>query len=431
MELWRLDSNFQPDKIIGQYESLIWSERYSKNGDFQITSSEIAKITKALPVETYVTLRDSTVVMKTEFHKIVKSKTKVPQVVITGRTFDATTLELRASTRDVMLDSGETVNPPKPPWGIAASKSSDAAYQAIRTVIGDTLRYQNGVNVLPIVAPAVSLLDAIPEVELTIPADYAVGAWNADVTFGEGDIVSYTDGQLYRAILSSENKNKIPSAEPTFWEVFNDTSPATTTALDPTLIYDIPFGNLYSTVMALLDSNHRGLKCVRPGIGTNQVAIEIYNGVDRRSQIQFNARFDQIDDATYLVGLAGSTNIAYVYGSNGRTQVNKNSGVGYVEPSGLQRRVLAVDASTDTTANTDDLRKTRGLVELYKNNATALFGGEVAIQIASEYNKSYFLGDILKLVGEYGLSQDVRVAEFIRSQDNSGEKAYPTFEAVE
>lgn len=431
MELLTLDSRFQPKSLVEGYSSLIWAERYSKNGDFQLNSNKISEAALALPTESYVTLRDSTVVMKVEFHKIVKDKKNAPQIEITGRTFEAATLELRASTRDVMDLDGLTPEQAKPGWGISASKPSDAAFKAIRTVIGDSIQYKDGVLVLPALSPAVSDLDAIPEVRLILPDDYVVGSWNSDATFSQGDIVSYTDGQLYIASSLTGNKDKAPGSEPTYWTLFAGSVPSDSIQLDPTLIYDIAMGNLYTTVVALLDANQHGLKNVRPGIGSSQVGIEIYNGTDRRSEIQFNARFDQIDNATYLLGLAGSTNVGYVYGKNGRTLVNKNSGDGYVEPSGLQRRVLVVDASSDDAANTADLRKSRGLVELYKNNATALFGGEVAIQIASEYNKSYFLGDILQLVGDYGLSQDVRVAEFIRTQDSSGETSYPTFEAVE
>lgn len=107
--------------------------------------------------------------------------------------------------------------------------------------------------------------------------------------------------------------------------------------------------------------------------------------------------------------------------------VARSTGATY---SGLSRRVLLLDAVSDTSVSTADARNSRGLIELYQNNPTALFDGEVAQQVANGYNRDYFLGDIIKLNGEYGLSEIVRVSEFIRSADGSGEKAYPTFETV-
>jgi hypothetical protein len=99
--------------------------------------------------------------------------------------------------------------------------------------------------------------------------------------------------------------------------------------------------------------------------------------------------------------------------------------------------VLLVDEASDSNLNTDPRRSDRGIVELYKNNAIALFDGETSVQIASRFNKpvaqgGFGLGDILLLNGEYATtSRTVRVVEWIRSSDSSGEKAYPAFETVE
>lgn len=363
MELVTLNSSLQPDKVIENYDSLIWTERYSKAGDFQLVATDVSSAVNALPKESYVSLRGSTVPMVVEAHKIEKPKNQAQKVTITGRSFEACSLERRASV-NTPLGSIRTA------WTISAAKESDAAYKAMRVVLGDTARYQSGVLVLAVVNPALSIYDAIPEITLTLPADYSTSTPN---------------------------------------------------------IYEIKPGDLYTTVMELLAANNHGLKAVRPGPTGTQIGIEIYNGADLTSTVVFDARFDQIDSATYLLSAQGSTNVAYVYGVNGSQQVLKTAAP---EASGMARRVLLVDETSDTTTNTSDVRRTRGLVELYKNNATALFDGEVAEQVAADYNVKYFLGDILKLTGDYGLSQNVRVTEFIRSVDAQGEKAYPTLEAV-
>jgi len=59
-----------------------------------------------------------------------------------------------------------------------------------------------------------------------------------------------------------------------------------------------------------------------------------------------------------------------------------------------------------------------------------MYDGTLTDQFLAGFNRDYFLGDILRLDGEYGLSEFVRVSEFIRSDDSTGSKAYPTFETV-
>lgn len=350
MELVTLDDDFHPNQLVENYTSLIWTERYSKSGDFELVSENIYETVNLLPKESYVSLRESSVPMVVENHKIRKPKAAAPFVSITGRSME-TVLERRA-TVDTLPSAL-----PRAPFTVQAAKESDAAYKTILIVLDlDPLR------------PAVDPLDAIPELDIIEPADYSA---------------------------------LIPN----------------TYSLNPV--------DLYTTVMELIAASRHGIKAIRPVYGESQVGVEIYNGADLTSIVVFDARFDQIDDATYLLTSQGSTNVGYVYGSTGSNKVLKTAGP---EPAGLERRVLAVE---DSALDSPDLRTSRGLIELYKYNALALFDGQVAIQVAEGYNRDYFLGDILKLTGEFGTSQNVRVTEFIRTSDSSGEKSFPAFEAVE
>ena len=415
MELYSMDSNLQPLNIIENFESLIWTERYSRNGDFEIKSSDIKALMDLMPKETCVCLRDSTVPMMVETYKINKPLRQAPSITIYGRSFE-TVLERRGSIH-------KPLGPVKVPWSIPADKESDAAYKAMRVVLGDAPRYQAGTMTLPLLNPAVSPLDAIPEIDLIMPADYITPIWSDAIAYSPGDIVGTSAGSLYQSILAGTNKP--PVSNPTYWTLMS--TPGTTTWGEDH-IYDIKVGNLYGVVLELININHRGLKAVRPAPGSSKAGIEIYNGANLTDTVVFDAKFDQFDDATYLLSEQGSADVAYMFGSNGSQLVLKTTSP---EPSGLDRRVLVVDQTSDATTNTADARKTRALIELYKYNATALFDGQVAIQVAEGYNRDYFLGDIIKLSGEYGLSQNVRVAEFIRSVDASGEKAFPAFEAVD
>lgn len=392
MDLVRLDDNYLPEALVEKYSSLVWNERYEKNGEFVLTSNNIQAMVNALPLESVVSLMDSTVPMVVESWTIEKKLDSAPQITVNGRTFE-TVLERRAS----VMQSPLTVPPTSlAAWTITAKKPSDAAYKAMRVVLGDIGRSAISLTALsPAVAPEDAFLRADHSriIDLTPPVDY------------------------------------------------DTTTPNT---------YTIPAGDLYSTIIGLISTNHHGIKSTRPLPGSNFISIEIYNGAnltgegttgDPNNVVSFDARFDQFDDSTYLLTEQASTNVAYVYGpgTNASDVVykNKDSGGTPINPSGLDRRVLFLNLTEDNTVPSGSTtqaitaRQNRGLIELYNHNKTALFDGAISTQIASDYNKKYFLGDIIRLNGEYGLHQNVRIAEFIRSSDSTGEKAYPTFETVD
>lgn len=367
MELLTLNSSYQPSELVERYSSLIWTERYLTSGDFQLISTDVSRMIKLLPLESLVTIRESTVPMLVESHKIEKPKNSAPSLTVKGRSFESV-LERRAAVKFAVAGvPGARVT-----WVELRNKPSDAAYQAIRQIIGDVER-----SSVPLSAqtPIVSLNDALPMVDLIVPADYSTGILNE---------------------------------------------------------YEIKPGSLYSAVLELLAINHHGIKSVRPVTGANKIAIEIYNGADLTivndpNAVAFDAKFDQFEDATYLLSEQGSYNRGYVFSKTAFSEISKTAAP---EPVGLARRVLYVDASAEGGLDTAETRRTKGLLELYKYNATALFDGRVAEQVAEGYNRDYFLGDIIRLDGEYGLSQNVRVSEFIHSDDNTGSKSFPTFELI-
>jgi hypothetical protein len=68
--------------------------------------------------------------------------------------------------------------------------------------------------------------------------------------------------------------------------------------------------------------------------------------------------------------------------------------------------------------------------ELANNNYTRMVDGEVVPQSQYEFGVDYFLGDIVELQGHKGYNQQAQITEYIRTQDESGEKAYPTVTVI-
>ena len=420
MELVTLNRNtLLPERVVEVEASLVWAERYSNEGDFLLKAHDISKAMSLLPEDTYVGLGGSNVPMIVETHKLRKPLNDAPYVEITGRTLE-TLLERRVSVKGPIP---EALPLDRKPWEIPAGRASDAAYRAIREVIGDTTARGTGLPAVPyssLVSPndAFRNPDGSQLFDLPRPTDFVntPNEWVDSQTYGIGAVVHHAN-YIWKALTS--NTASPPADNPTHWEKTGDWYP-----------FEVAGGQLYTKVMEMITSSRRGLRVSRPSRGgPPRFTMEIYNGVDRTEQYSVDVAFDQFDDATYLLTKVGSANMAYVYGSEGSSIVPKNNFS--VQPSGLCRRVLYVDESGNAEVNSPETMRSRGIFDLYKHNATALFEGETSVQIASDYNRGYFLGDIISLVGDYGLTSKVRVVEFIRSIDTSGYKAYPTFEEID
>ena len=417
MDFFTLGPSHQPDKLFENYDSLVWSERYSRYGDFELVSANVQATMSALPLETIVSIRESTVPMIVEQIKIASDKTSGSRVTVSGRSFE-TVLDRRSAVSTLPAET------PRLPWTVPASKPSDAAYLAIRKVIGDVSRTVPN-EIIPAIPESelVSPLDAIPGIDLPPPADYTparfgIPEWVPSRAYEKGFVVLHND-IFYRALVDIEAAESDPPNVSSRW-VIDNTNPDRQN-------FEIRAADLYTTVIEMLNTNHHGLKAVRPPQGGSKISLEIYNGADLTNALILEAKHDQLENPTTLLSYRDSSNVAYVYGANGAQIVQKNAGP---PPSGLSRRVMTVDEMAEGVLTTEELRISRGLVELYKRNTTALYDGEASYKVAQGYNRDYYLGDIITLIGEYGGASPVRVEEFIRTKDASGEKAYPTFEVV-
>ena len=86
---------------------------------------------------------------------------------------------------------------------------------------------------------------------------------------------------------------------------------------------------------------------------------------------------------------------------------------------------------TLTTDEYNEALEQRGLEKLAENTQTKSFAGEVETSILFVYGRDFFMGDIVQIENEFGISGTARVIEFVRTQDKDGIKMYPTFEAIE
>lgn len=89
------------------------------------------------------------------------------------------------------------------------------------------------------------------------------------------------------------------------------------------------------------------------------------------------------------------------------------------------------NSGTLTTDEYNALLAETGNEALAKAMATESFNGSIEPNTNYIFGKDYFLGDIVNIKNEYGISAKVRIIEVIESWDENGYSCIPTFDAEE
>lgn len=171
--------------------------------------------------------------------------------------------------------------------------------------------------------------------------------------------------------------------------------------------------------------------------------FNIYQGTDRsysqniNPYVTFSPEFDNILSSQYQASSENFRNVALVAGE-GQGVSRKTYIVG--SASGLNRDEIYVDAR-EISSNTDGgtltpdeynaLLAEKGNEILAESIATESFEGNIEANTNYIFNRDYFLGDIVNIENEYGMTTIVRITEVIESWDENGYNCIPTFSAEE
>lgn len=194
--------------------------------------------------------------------------------------------------------------------------------------------------------------------------------------------------------------------------------------------------------------------CKKAGVGfkitlntSNQFVFQLYAGVDRSYNqitnpfVAFSPDLDNLANSNYVHSKVPFKTVTLVggegEGSDQKTQlVSLPTGAG----TGLERREKYTDASwvsslVDGVVIPDEeyavLLINEGLLGLLESLPTSYFEGKIDPTTTYTYGNDFFLGDIVQVENEYGLSGTSRMTELIFSEDISGTKVFPTFEMIE
>lgn len=189
--------------------------------------------------------------------------------------------------------------------------------------------------------------------------------------------------------------------------------------------------SVYSAIKYICDSWGLGFRLLRNG-DASQLWFDVYSGSDRTtkqttlSAVLFTPELDNLQNPSELSSVDGYKNCAYVFSPAGFEVVYPPN----VNPatSGFERHVLFVNA-TDVTSDNPNVSAAliqRGQEELASHRSFAAFDGEINQSSVYKYGVHYFLGDLVEVRNDDGVTNDMRVTEQIFVSDSEGERAYPT-----
>lgn len=358
MDVTVLDTSFRATTIIDEYESVIWTERYSEYGDSQLVATATTRNLEALKEDYYLAVPTSDNLMIIETIEVETDVENGGSLTVTARSLESL-LERRIV------------------W--------------VQTLLSGNL--QNGVE---------KLLNE-------------------------------------NAINPSDTSRKIPGLE------FEQSTDSAITSL--TISAQFTGDNLYDAVKAICDSKNIGfrIRFAEP----DRLIFSLYAGKDRTYDqndnpfVIFSPDFDNLVNSNYLESKKLLKTVALVAGEG--EGVDRKTATVAIESgaeSGFSRRELFVDArdiSTQTEEGVDltddeysNQLKQRGSEKLSENITVKSFEGESDTDNTNFiFGEDYYLGDIVQIENEYGMTATSRITEMVFSQDTSGYSAYPTFSTIQ
>lgn len=171
---------------------------------------------------------------------------------------------------------------------------------------------------------------------------------------------------------------------------------------------------------------------------SKQIVIDFYKGTNRsysqteNPYIVFSPDFDNLLTTETEIDTQSLKNVALVAGEGeGTDRTTTTIGT----EAGLSRRELFVDAR-DLSSNNGEIEADKYLQILQERGKEKLaaageffkVSGEAETKITYKFGEDYFLGDLVTVVNEYGITANTRILEVIECEDENGYTIIPTFE---
>ena len=215
----------------------------------------------------------------------------------------------------------------------------------------------------------------------------------------------------------------------------------------------IPYGPVYNTMLEIALEYEIGMQITLESATDTSyfLGFRSYKGLDRTSgqtenqPVRFSPHMDSLTGIKELRSIAALKTLVYSFAQG----IKEDDNPELVTAPGMANRTDAPYTGFDLRAlmifDTEISAETEGITqpivvdllnkiaanELIKNKSIKVVDGEIVPTSQFKYGVHYNLGDIIEVQGNSEIVQACRVTEYIRSQDEAGEKAYPTVTMID
>jgi len=375
MNIFTLTNSGTEGTLVNRIKTVTWIERYLEGGEFTITGTDVEYLRKTIPIDTLISHSETYEIMIVEEHVIDETLDEGPVITITGRGLEQFMMENRVVTGNgTQLRLNQWAFP-----GRGYSRSTTSRWDIAKKLIEDYLK--------------TSIEDSKDN----------MANFNVRSLFTEVD-----DPKIYYR-----------------WE-------------------NMP--TVYEAVLEVLRPQSLGIKVERPNDAHTTLDFVIHNGVDLSDEsnpdrVEFSWFMGEIKKARYLWSSRGYKNAMFVYDSM-MTHRSYPS-----VKAGIDRRVGTHDATSSewpttwTDPPSNPLSNAPTGAELTTNapqiaavsNAArhrmkrmVLIDAEIGQNARLRYMHDYNMGDLVRVIGKYDVSQPMRVTEYALTLDETGVSGYPT-----
>jgi hypothetical protein len=212
----------------------------------------------------------------------------------------------------------------------------------------------------------------------------------------------------------------------------------------PAVTVAVPYGPLYKAMKDIATTYEIGINLwLEEGV----LKFRSYKGADRTSDqsdypvVRFSPDMESFTNIKEIQSIAQLKTEAFAFAPsnpNGLATTPGSAALSGDQYTGFDLRaiqVFAEDITTDQVGSDPavllDILNSRAQDALVANKAVQAVDGEIVPESQLKYGTHYYLGDIIEVQGNSGTINAARVTEYIRSQDSTGEKAYPTVSVID
>lgn len=430
MILYIMNPQLETIKPIDNASSVIWTRRYFESGDFEIYIHADAEILKCLQADNFVRRYESDMVGIIETTKVTTDPENGDYITVTGR-------DLKSLLSRRIVWKQTSVN--------------GTVKECIEQLLNENV---------------INPTDSSRKLSNFVIGDYDTGA---DITLS----AQYTGNSLYDVICEICKTNglgwdiSLDNEKNFVFRLFEGSNRSYEQTENNFVVFSPDFNNLLSTTYALdklLEKNFVNVAGEGEGLLRRMLGVGSTSGLLRREEFvdarditsdtgieitetfSVSSRYGYHDFANYIYSIKSvtvdgetSTNFTHnnPYWDNRRVYFHdcvsaweKNDAGEWVE----QYITYQVSMTYNKGLSPDEynaLLRQRGFEKLATMTSTESFDGDVDSTRQYILDRDFFVGDVVQVANEYGVSATPRILEIIECEDENGISIIPTFETWE